>query len=141
METEQSNTLIDKIKIFDLDIQKFAHNAKVLKEQIAERIEALPEYAAVESLKEQLKTAQEALKQAKLRAPGLNDLVQKLADEKDAKKTAELNMSDFLLGYFAETRERQIELDDGDAREVILKGKLGKATNFQTNLFAGGGDQ
>lgn len=141
MESDTSTHLVDKVRLFDLDIRKFEHNAKVLKEQITERIESLPEYAAVESLKEQLKTAQEALKQAKLQAPGLNDLQQQLTDEKDALKSARLNMSDFLLGYFAETHERQIELEAGDAREVILKGKLGKPKDFQVSIFSQGADE
>ena len=70
-----------------------------------------------------------------LRAPGLNDLLEQLADEKEALKTARQNLSGFLLGYFHETGERQIELAEKDAREVILKGKLGKPKDFQTSIF------
>jgi chromosome segregation ATPase len=136
MQPDTDNTrLIDHVRTFDHDIRKFETNLKRLKEMIEEAVSKLPEHDEIESLAEQLKTAREALKQAKLRTPGLNDLMQQLADEKDSLKDAKLNLSDFLLGYFKETGERQIELAEKDAREVILKGKLGKPTQFQTNLF------
>jgi DNA repair exonuclease SbcCD ATPase subunit len=139
MNSDQDNTrLIDHVRTFDRDIQKFDHNVKRLKEMATEAVEKLPEHDEVERLKEELKQAREALKQATLRLPGYNDLQQQIGDEKDALKEAKLNLSDFLLGYFHETGERQIELEPKDAREVILKGRLGKAKDFQTNLFAGG---
>jgi DNA repair exonuclease SbcCD ATPase subunit len=134
--TNPDNTrLIDNVRTFDQDIRKFETNIKRLNEMATEAVEKLPEHDEVERLKEELKTAREALKQATLRLPGYNDLQQQIADEKDALKSAKLNLSDFLLGYFHETGERQIELEAKDAREIILKGKLGKPTQFQTNLF------
>ncbi len=136
MEPDQGNaTLIDKILIFDRDIAKFEHTVKTLKEQITDQIERLPEHAVVEQLAEQLKQTKEALKQATVRVPGLNDLQQQLADEKDALKQARLNLSDFLLGYFHETGERQIELEAADPREIVLSGKLKKAKGGQVSLF------
>lgn len=135
---EESTRLIENVRTFDHDIQKFESNIKTIKEQLKDDIEKLPEHDEVEGLTDKLKTAKEALKQAMFRIPGYNDRMEQLADEKDALKSARLNMSDFLLGYYHETGERQIELADKDAREVILKGKLGKSQAFQTNLFAGG---
>src|SRR5947209_10589047 len=133
---EEDNTrLIDHVRTFDQDIRKFEINLKRLKEMATEAVEKLPEHDEVERLQEELKQAREALKQATLRLPGYNDLMQQIADEKDALKSAKLNLSDFLLGYFKETGERQIELEPKDAREIILKGRLGKAKEFQTNLF------
>jgi DNA repair exonuclease SbcCD ATPase subunit len=134
--TDTDNTrLVENVRTFDHDIRKFETNLKRLKEMATEAVEKLPEHDEVERLQEELKQAREALKQATLRLPGYNDLMQQVADEKDAMKEAKLNLSDFLLGYFKETGERQIELEPKDAREVILKGKLGKPTQFQTNLF------
>lgn len=134
--TDTDNTrLVENVRTFDRDIHKFEHNLKTLKEQATEQVEKLPEHDEVERLKEELKQAREALKQATLRLPGYNDLMEQIGDEKDALKTAKLNLSDFLLGYFKETGERQIELEPKDAREVILKGRLGKPTQFQTSIF------
>jgi DNA repair exonuclease SbcCD ATPase subunit len=135
IDTQDKPTLIDRVRTFDQDIHKFETNLKRLKEMATEAVEKLPEHDEVERLQEELKQAREALKQATLRLPGYNDLMQQIADEKDSLKDAKLNLSDFLLGYFKETGERQIELEPKDAREVILKGKLGKSTQFQTNLF------
>jgi DNA repair exonuclease SbcCD ATPase subunit len=133
---DQANTrLIENVRTFDHDIRKFETNIKHLKEMATEAVEKLPEHDEVEQLKEQLKQARETLKQATLRLPGYNDLMQQIADEKDALKSAKLNLSDFLLGYFHETGEKQIELEAKDAREIILKGKLGKPTQFQTSIF------
>lgn len=134
MEIEQART-IEKIRTFDQDIRRFDHQAKTVKELIQAKVEELPEYATVESLKEQLAQARKALKQATLRIPGYNDLCNNLADEKDALKNARLNLSDFLLGYYAETKERQIELGPEGSREVILKGRLGKPKDDQLNLL------
>jgi DNA repair exonuclease SbcCD ATPase subunit len=138
---DSDNSLIDKIRAFDGDIRRFETSIKEKKERLQANIEALPEYAAVESLKEQAKTAQEALKRATERLAGYNDLMEDIAEDNEALKSARMNMSDFLLGYFKETGEKQIELSEEDAREVILKGKLGKPTQYQTNLFTGGNKQ
>jgi hypothetical protein len=59
-----------------------------------------------------------------------------LADEKLSLKDAQDNLSDFLLAYFADTRERQIELAPQNAYELTIKAKLGKAKDFQTNIFS-----
>src|SRR3989440_12892658 len=115
---QDNNRLIENVRTFDQDIQKFETNIKRLKEMATEAVEKLPEHDEVERLQEELKTAREALKQATLRLPGYNDLQQQIGDEKDALKEAKLNLSDFLLGYFKETGERQIELAEKDAREV-----------------------
>jgi hypothetical protein len=136
METDQDNTrLIDNVRTFDRDIQKFDHNVKTLKEQVGEFVENTDEHQLIIDLTEKLKLAKEQLRLALSSKSGYNDLLEKLADEKDALKSARQNMSDFLLGYFAETHERQIELGPKEAREVILKGRLGKPKDFQTNLF------
>lgn len=136
METDQDNTrLVDNVRTFDHELSEHTQRIKTIKEQLQEKAESTAEYAVVEQLTAQLKEAKEKLKYKLLNMPGYNDLAEKLADEKDAKRSAELDISDFLLGYFKETGERQIELDPKDAREVILKGRLGKPTQFQTNLF------
>ena len=141
MEAELPDQTIEKIRIFDQDIRRFDHQAKTVKELIRAKVEELPEYATVESLSEQLKEARKALKQAKLRLPGYNDLCNNLADEQDALKNAKLNLSDFLLGYFAETKARQIALEPKDEREVILKARLGKPKDDQLNLLTQGSEE
>ena len=140
-DTDDSTRTVDNIRTFDHELREHDQRIKTLREQLQDRAESTDEYAVVESLKAQLKEAREKLKQKLLSLPGYNDLAEKLADEKDSKKSAELDMSDFLIAYHAETKERQVELEPGDAREVILKGRLGKPKDYQTNLFIQGGEQ
>lgn len=64
------------------------------------------------------------------------EIIEGLAEERLALKDAEGNLSEFLLGYFHETGEKQIDLGPGQGREVILKGKLGKQKAIQTNIFS-----
>ncbi len=135
MTPDQEPRLVEKVRTFDHDIQKFESNIKNLKEMAKEAVEKLPEHDEVERLQEELKVAREALKQSTLRMPGYNDLLSQLADEKDALKNARLNLSDFLLGYFKETGAQQIELEPHDTRDVVLKGRLGKAKDNQVSMF------
>lgn len=139
--TDDKSHLIDNVRTFDHEQREHAQNIKTLREQMQEVAESLPEHAAVESLKAQLKAAQDTLKFKLLRTPRYNELADRLADEKHQKLEAETDLSDFLLAYHAETKERQIELEPKDAREVILKAKLGKSREFQTSLLTQGGEE
>lgn len=127
---------IHKVRTFDADIHSFQSRIKTLNDQIQEEVEKTDEYTEVFELQEKLKVARENLKRRLSNNSTYIDLVEDIANEKLSLKDAQANMSDFLLGYFAETHERQIELGPANAREVILKGKLGKPKDFQTNLFS-----
>jgi hypothetical protein len=127
---------IGKVRTFDADIHSFESRIKTLREQLVEEIENTDEYDEVLELQEKLKTARDNLKRRLESNQTYMDLTEDLANEKLSLKDAQANMSDFLLGYFADTHERQIELGPANAREVILKGKLGKPKDFQTNLFS-----
>jgi DNA repair exonuclease SbcCD ATPase subunit len=126
---------LHQIRIFQNDVDRFESNIKTLREQVQEIIEGTDEHERVLALTEQLKQAKVDLKRALMAKPEYNELLEKLADEKDAWKSAKENLSDFLLGYFRETGEQQIELEPKDAREVILQARLGKAKGFQTSMF------
>lgn len=137
-DTEGETTrLIENVRAFDHELCEHQQNIKTLNEQLKEIEEGTDEYAVVESLKAQLKAAREKLKYKLLQTQRYNDLAERLADEKHQKQEAEVDISDFLLAYHAETKERQIELEPKDAREVILKARLGKAKEFQTSLLTG----
>lgn len=128
--------IIVKVRTFDNDIKSFQSRIKTLKEQITEQIENTEEYTAVLEATAKLNIAKQNLKRRLEANQDYMNLMSELADEKLTLKDAQDNMSDFLLGYFVETHERQIELGPANAREVILKGKLGKKKDFQTNLFS-----
>jgi hypothetical protein len=133
--TNDQTRLIDNVRTFDHELREHNQRIKTLKEQQKEIVESTDEYAVVESLKAQLKGAQDKLKYKLLGMPRYTDLAEKLVDEKHQKQEAEVEISDFLIAYHADTREQQIELEAGDAREVVLKAKLGKPKEFQLGMF------
>jgi regulator of replication initiation timing len=126
---------IEKIRTFQGNIDSFVSRIKVIDEQLLEMAENTDEYTEVVRANDALKLAQENLKERLSRVDGYNNLMEERADEREALKTAKLNLSDFLLGYYHDTGERQIETSPKEAREVILTGRLGKERKFQTSLF------
>lgn len=128
--------IISKVRNFDNDIKSFESRMKTLREQIQEEIENAPEWEKIEKFTEELGVLRAALLRRLKSNQTYVDLMSELNDESLSLKDAKANMSDFLLGYFAETHEKQIELGPSYAREVILKGRLGKTKDFQTNIFS-----
>lgn len=135
-DTDDQTGLIDNVRTFDHELRGHNQNIKTIREQLQEIVESTDEYLVVQSLNDQLKAAKDKLKYRLLGMQSYTDLAEKLADEKHQKQEAEVEISDFLLAYHAETRERQVELEPGDAREVVLKARLGKPRNYQLNLLS-----
>lgn len=128
--------LITKVRTFDGDIKSFESRIKTIKERMQEVLDVMDEYEAMSDAEARLKLLKEDLKR---RLDGNSEwikLTEDLAEEALSLKDAKDNMSDFLLAYFAETHEKQIELGPKEAREVVLRGRLGKAKDFQTNIFS-----
>lgn len=46
-------------------------------------------------------------------------------------------LSDYLIAFATNTKERQLKTSDVDAREIILKGKLGKRGRYQESMKFG----
>lgn len=136
LDDNSGDSLIPKVRNFDNDIFSFESRIKVLKEQLQDELENTDEYTEVQRLSEALKVARENLKRRMQNNRIYMDLTEELGDEKLALKDAKANMSDFLLAYFVKTQEHQIELGPKQAREVIIKGRLGKPKDFQTNIFS-----
>ncbi len=128
--------LIEKVRTFDGDIKAFASQAKTITEHITEIIEGFAEYEEVNRLQALLVNAKADLKRRFESSSEYIKLTEELTDEKLSLKDAKEHISDFLLAYFHETGERQIELRPGNGREVVLKASLGKPKDIQTNLFS-----
>jgi len=126
---------ISKIKTFEGDIKQFKDRVKTIEEQLQEKVENTDEYTEVLDLQAKLSAAQERLKLKLSNDGDYNNLLEERAAEKDSLKSATQNLSDFILGYFHETGERQIETGPHNGRELVLSGKLGKEKKFQTSLF------
>lgn len=128
--------IISKVRTFDGDIQSFKSRIKNIQEDMQDILDEVNEYDAVVVLQGELEVAKANLKRRLQSNSKWLKLTEDLADERLSKKDAEANLSDFLLEYFADTHEKQIELGPQNAREVVYKAKLGKAKEFQTNLFS-----
>lgn len=107
------------------------------KEMIADHIEKTQEWLDVEAAKEELLRLRQALAAKLSSDPDYNNQLEDLGQLKDKLKSEKETLSDLIVGYFANTKEHQLEVNNhGDAREVVITGKLGKKGKYQTNLFA-----
>lgn len=132
---EQSN-LVSKVRTFDGDIKAFKSKIETIGERMEEIVSSIPEHEAVIDLNTKLSVARDALKRRLESNSEFVKLTEELGEERLSLKDANENMSDFLLAYFAENKEKQIELGPHEAKEIIIKAKLGKAKDFQTNIFS-----
>lgn len=127
---------VSTIKAYELDIEQANEQIKTTNEMIAEELESMAEYQAVEKAQETLKAAKAALKQALLGNAEYNNLLEEKGQLQDKVKDAKEILSDYVVAYFAETKERQLQVEtNGDARELIVTGKLGKKQKYQTSIF------
>jgi enamine deaminase RidA (YjgF/YER057c/UK114 family) len=139
-EQGNSDANINKIRTFRDDVSSFQSRAKTIKEQLQEEIENTDEYDKVIEAETVLRVAKENLKRRLSSNSHYIELTEEFAEEKLSLRDAQANLSDFLLAYFADTKERQIELAPQNAYQVTIKAKLGKAIDFQTNIFSQGGN-
>jgi hypothetical protein len=132
---DERTALISKIVTFDKDIHKFESKIRDLQENAEDVVSETIEHKNIKALEDQLKSEREALKRRMMSNSDYNALLMIIADEKDALHQAKENMSDFLVAYFGDTKELQIELGPRMAREVLIKARLGKETQYQTSIF------
>lgn len=134
---EETASSIETIRTYAKDIDETKFNIKTMREQLKDVKESNSNFAEVERLAEELKAAREKLRVSLLSDSEYNDLMenigqetQKLADQQDI-------LSTHIAFYWKQTDERQVPMDDasGDAREIIIKAKLGAEAKYQTNIF------
>lgn len=135
---QQSRTVtINNIKDKERDIDATQQQIATRKEMIEELVEQKQEWLDVETAKEELEHARQRLAQVLATDRDYNDQLEDLGQLKDKLKSEKELLSDLIVGYALETKERQIELNNqGDARELVIKGRLGKKAKYQTNMFA-----
>lgn len=119
------------------EIAKRKEHIAEMKEKLQEKIDNTTLGEKVGKLKDELKAAQEDLVMELKRKPEVNDLMEEIAAEKDIVKGLQMSLSDTLVAYFAETKERQVQIDEeGHAKDVIMSAKLGKDEHqYQTSIF------
>jgi predicted nucleic acid-binding Zn-ribbon protein len=129
--------ILDEIRTYEHDVRTSESRLKQLKEDLTERIDGTAEAEEVGRLKDQLKIAQENMKQVLRRNPEVNDLMEEIGAEAEVLKGAKFALSNHLVAYSMLTQERQVEMDDeGHSRDVLLSAKLSKdEKNYQTSLI------
>lgn len=129
--------MLRDIREYEKDIEAKKQRLKTLNEDLREKVENTNAGAEVGDLKDKLRAAQEELISELKRNPDIANLLEEIGAEKDVLKGLQFSLSNHLVAYFTETKERQVEIDDqGHARDVILSAKLGKEEHqYQTSLL------
>lgn len=134
--TDDIASKVESIRRVSTDVDAREREVKHIKEQIKDIVESMPEFTAVDELTKELAEAKEKLRIALMAKANYNNLMERLGDEQNDLKDDRDVLSACVVDYYASTREHQIEIDsNGDAREVIVKGKLGKSEKYQPSLF------
>ena len=136
---EPDTNIIDTVREYAAEVEADKQKLKTMRERQTEIIESKNAFSDLEEAKEALAAAKQNLKSALLQDSEYNDLTENIADQKEKIKDSKEILSSYLLEHYRSTGEKQIELGDhGDAREVILIGKLGREQKYQTSMFVGG---
>lgn len=136
---QQSKTVkAQEIKAQEAEIEKTKKDIKTRKELIETHIEGLPTWLELESSKEEVKRLTAKFKQELGSDSEYNNQLEDLGQLKDRLKDQNETLSMMIVGYYLDTKEQQLETDsNGNARELVITGKLGKKAKYQTSLFAG----
>ena len=129
---------LENIRLYDNDIKQTEARIKDLKERLEEETQNTDEADAVAKAKDALAIAQEDLMSVLKRKPEVNDLLEEIGAEKEVLKGQKFHLSNYLVAYFAQTQNRQVQMDEqGHARDVLLTAKLSKEEHqYQTSIFA-----
>lgn len=137
---EHDDSTVETIRMYAKDVDSKSAQVKVLQEEIDEAIEGANAYSEVTDLETKLYAAKQKLKIELQRTPTYVNACERMADLKEELKDSKGILSDYLVEHFVRTHERQVEINtiNGDAREVVIKGRLGKKKKLQTSLFGSG---
>lgn len=135
MSAEDTQSAIDTIRTYQRDIIATQISIKNLNQQIEDEVSSTSGYDDVRDAKLKLAEAEGRFKRNLAANTDYNNLLeergqlsQKLKDQKEI-------LSDHIVFLYKTTDERQVEVsDDGDAREIIVTGKLGKRGKYQQAL-------
>jgi hypothetical protein len=129
--------MIDTIKQYERDIEITKSQIKTKTEIISDHVEQMDEWFELEEAKEAVARARLALSQKLMGDADHNNRLEELAQLKQKKKEQQTILSDYIVAYFGMTQEKQVQVEvNGDARALVLTGKLGKKQKYQTSLFS-----
>jgi hypothetical protein len=134
--TEDIQSALDTIRTYQQDINASQESLRNLKEQIDEEIETTAGYDEVQAAKQALDAAKTHFKQNLLSNATYNNLLEEKAQISQKMKDQKEILSDHIVYLFKTTDERQVEVGgDGDARDIVVKGKLGRKGKYQQALL------
>lgn len=132
---DDTSRALEAIRALRKDVDDFDAHIKTQADMVKEMIETAPESSDIEELEVQLKEKKAQLKSRMMANAAYNDTMSNLADDREARKSALQHLSDALVIWYTLTGNHQIEIDDDEAREVIVSAKLGKEQPYQTSLL------
>ncbi len=118
--------LEDTIKRYILDIDKLQEEIKSQKEMYDDTFETDGEYAQQYELLEEAKRKTQAIKDRIMQQSNTVDLSQKIDENKDRLKDMKTALSDYLQEYQKTAETNEIEVQEGDIREIINVTRLVK---------------
>lgn len=137
MDKQQLTITKNNIRVYESDIEDTKKQIETKKEMVQELLESTSGWLDVQTLKERYEEAKISFHLKLQGNADYNDGLEELAQLKEKLKEQKQIQSDFIVGYFAETKERQIELGTtGNARDLVVTGKLGKSSKYQPSLFS-----
>lgn len=135
-QNEDIANVIESVRLTAKDIKEATGKIKLINEQIQEVLSGLSDYDEVVRLTDELAKAKEKLGRLLQSNERYNDLMEEKAQLSSKVADQRQILSDHLVWYRLTTNERQIEMgSDGDACDVVVTGRLGRASKYQTNLF------
>jgi hypothetical protein len=124
----------NQILILAADVQDTKGKLKTLRELQHELLEQLPEYQELEKAKLATKGAEDKLRIALSDNGDYNDRQERINDEKHKLTDQEDILSMHLIAYRDATSDNAIEVADLTERPIVLKAKLGKERDIQTEF-------
>lgn len=136
----EAENALKSIRLVFQDIESKKSRIEKLVEKIEDIVGKMPEKEAVEKAAAELEVARQKLKTALMGKKDYNDLMEQIGQEKEELNHDKAELSNYLVEWFAITGQRQVEISrtNGDARDVIVTGRLGrKQKKYQTTMFDG----
>lgn len=133
----QLKPTVDSIHRVD---QEITETKKVLKDRegdLQDLVESFPEFKALQEAQQALDLAKHNLKTKLEGTQGYTVLKEEVADTKFKLRDLKDILSHHVVAYYKETGKDQLDEGKSMAREVIVKGRLGKLKHYQESMFNG----
>lgn len=126
--------MMDMINDADWKVAEQKGNVRVAEEMADDELQSMPEWKAYDEAEKAFATAKEKLRIATLGNGKLNNMKEKVHQEKVELKARKDVLSGLLVRYAADYRVQSVEMDDAP-RMIVLSGRIGrKLKQHQTEM-------